>query len=1681
MLRRTLKVSTWIFLIILSTFVLTWGLLQIPSIQNRVIDRITKDLSKRLDTEVAIDRVSIDFFNRAILQGIYLESQEADTLFFAENIQADFNLFGLLKRRIDVNQITLNGTQINLYRSATDSSFNYQFLLDAFTSDSPKDTTAKTSPYTFNLDRIKIRSTALRMLDEFRHSDLELNIGNFDVEVKAFDFNQKKIAIDRILLDRSSVRLSTLAYEPADIQAITKTDTTQVIQFPDIGWQLDVASISLEENQFILENQNKVKMPNAVDFNHLNLEDITLEVNDFQWLADLIKADIQDLNLIDHSGFRLNRLKGEVIVEPEQTAVKDLLLRTSQSNIEANFVAFHDEFGDWVQDLEAQVQMQIELLPSSIAFQDLNYFAPSIKEMEQINTDLTRTIRLQGQASGTLNRLDKISINGSIANDLLLRASGSARYLTQPDRLNYQLRIQNLATSYDKLVNLTNKVNIPTGLDSLGQIQLKGQFNGSTNQITGKNIQLLTNTYTQFVGDFQADHLRDKQPISFDLAIQEVRTKAANLEGFVKNGLPDEIARLGEIQYRGKISGDIYDVHSEGTLLTEAGTLVTNTSINFNEDYSDARYSGQLSLDQFDLGTVLQDTSFGKISLALRGVGSGLQIDSLQAELEGVISNFEFKDYEYHNLEIDGFLQRKQFSGSAYFDDPNLNFNFEGKVNLNDSIPGFRFTASIDTINLANLNFTELPYAFSGNIISNFNGSNLDNLDGSLRLETVHLSNDTASIKLDSILLTAGNVAKGKRLTFEAEFLQAMIEGDYQLGNLPAIFVNFINDYFPVDQILSPKDEPVDLAIEPGMPKRLLPNQSFTAQISLNKPLPFLGLFVSNISSLDTAGFQLDLDTKAKKMAIQGEVPMLVIQGNTLKNISLKIAGSPSLMNASLKAEQIEYGLSSPLSMAQINLKLGNDSLSIQVQAAENKADSTYTKIALGGQASQSGDTYRFVLDENFMLNNAKWEVDPKNEVLYRPNFVDVNHLNLQKVNQILSFKAQDQSSDQGLAPLILGFQNFELSEILTLVDQADANYDGKINGEITVRDYTENLNYLADLNIKDIYLEQQEVGNLNIQAAQDGLAPIIDINASLRGPKGQFTTKGNYNLEFQSLELDAEMQQLKVKLIDPFLAGLIKESKGAISGQFKIEGKVNAPVIEGNLALDSVSTILSLSGIRYTMLKEEIRFRQGEMLFNQNKLTDKNGNEATLNGRLDLTNLNDVGLDLNFSTPKFQILNTSSKDLDLYYGKLFVSANVDIAGTALNPVLNMNARTLANSQLFVQPLSIEQAVADKKDFIIFANPEDYLNGDSTQTINEVYKVNRGGVDLSLNLEVTPDAELQIIIDPATGDKLVCRGTADLSINMEPSGELKLLGNYQISRGSYALNYQGILKRTFDISAGSRLDFVGNPLDTRFDVSAIYRTGTPTFELIRNRITDENSIEALSAKRRKEVEVILSMRGDLDEPIIDFDIQVPESGSITNVTRQELQRLRENPSELNKQVFSLLLLNSFISQQSGGGNFADAGASVYLSSVSSLLTNQLNRLANNYIKGIDVNVGIDSYQSDYNLGSTTGNTITELNLGVSKGLFNDRLTVKVGGNVNVNSQSALLVEGASFSSIAGDFVLEYKLTPAGNYQLRVFRRDNYDVLNQDNTPQTGVGISFRKSFGNVNDKKSARAKKKKND
>ncbi|MEM9850130.1 MAG: AsmA family protein, partial [Bacteroidota bacterium] len=651
MLKKILKIAAWLFGIFLGLLLVIALLIQVPAVQNKIVQQVASTLSETLNTKVELRRVVLKPFKTLALKGVYLESQQQDTLVYAEEVGVNLSVLRLLKQRIHVREIYLEGAKIQLHRAQADSLFNYQFLIDAFASDQPKDTTASPSTWTFGLDEVSIQDSYFRMLDEYGYTDTEFTIQDFEVQMGDLDLEKQLVDINLIRLKNSSFRYAFLENEVEVplVDSLVANTADASLAFPDLGWDVYLNRLSLVDNQVVFEDQNSQRIKNALDFEHLNLQDLNIEVRDVQWVEDLMKGKIKEIHFRDHSGFELEHFASNLKLDPRSGSIEKFELRTPNSVFKASATASFSQFSDLVNQLEEKVQFDLEIANARLTFKDLNYFAPSFTEIKQLNTKLERAMRLDGKVAGTLNDLQTIRVNFAVADDIVLKAKGKAQKVTDPDALTYDIQLQELATFYDKIKNLTRNVEIPSGLDSLGRIQLSGNFKGGMNKVRGKNIQFRTDAYTGFRGDLVARHLTDGQPIAFDLDIIEMRTQASDLNGFVEGGLPPEVARMGKMQYSGKIVGDVYNIDSKGQLNTEVGQLDTDARISFSQDYADASYRGQLALQQFNLGQVLQDTSIGKVSLEVEGAGSGLAVDSLQAEFNGRIVAFDYLDYEYHD------------------------------------------------------------------------------------------------------------------------------------------------------------------------------------------------------------------------------------------------------------------------------------------------------------------------------------------------------------------------------------------------------------------------------------------------------------------------------------------------------------------------------------------------------------------------------------------------------------------------------------------------------------------------------------------------------------------------------------------------------------------------------------------------------------------------------------------------------------------------------------------------------------------------------------------------------------------------------------------------------------------------------------------------------------------------
>jgi hypothetical protein len=401
------------------------------------------------------------------------------------------------------------------------------------------------------------------------------------------------------------------------------------------------------------------------------------------------------------------------------------------------------------------------------------------------------------------------------------------------------------------------------------------------------------------------------------------------------------------------------------------------------------------------------------------------------------------------------------------------------------------------------------------------------------------------------------------------------------------------------------------------------------------------------------------------------------------------------------------------------------------------------------------------------------------------------------------------------------------------------------------------------------------------------------------------------------------------------------------------------------------------------------------------------------------------------------------------------VDATVKIRGNMTEPSVTMQVGLGEKSHLtYVVPQS--QAGVMEAEGIVRFRDNTFKNDPFMKSIDpaDTAKAQFRGLQLTARIELTDKETFTVIIDPTTGDQLTVKGNTTMTLHMDPTGDMDLTGRYEISEGTYNLSFYKFIKREFKIEKGSTMVWEGDPLNANMDISAIYDVETAPIDLLSSQLEES---ELGRYKQRLPFQVFLNIQGQLLKPEIAFRLDMPEAerdyaeGNVYS----RIMDINTREADLNKQVFALLILKRFISDNPFENQGASSLEGTARTSVSKLLTEQLNRLSQN-VRGVELSFDVKSYE-DYSSGQAQGQT--QLQLGLSKNLFNDRLVVKVAGNVGIEGET----ENQEVTDYIGDIALEYKLTDDGRFRITGFRNSNYDMIDGELT-ETGTGLIYVKDY-----------------
>jgi len=614
---------------------------------------------------------------------------------------------------------------------------------------------------------------------------------------------------------------------------------------------------------------------------------------------------------------------------------------------------------------------------------------------------------------------------------------------------------------------------------------------------------------------------------------------------------------------------------------------------------------------------------------------------------------------------------------------------------------------------------------------------------------------------------------------------------------------------------------------------------------------------------------------------------------------------------------------------------------------------------------------------------------------------------------------------------------------------------DGIIDGDLTMG-VARRGSFDSELNIKSLAVLGQTWGDLGLKLQKTATSP-TNIDLSIRGEHLDMTSRGSLssNTAESNIKLNTVLAKVDLAAIGPLIRAQVKDLKGLMKGQIDIEGSTSSPAVNGELAFDHAEFTPVLVGSKFTLQDERITLTGSGVTLRNFTIRDAGGNTARFNGtaKAAAKTYSSFDLSLTVDAENFQIIKTTEDDNELFYGDVRINTKARINGNSNFPKIEVNASLSKGSNFTYVVPEVQKSILEQEGIVQFVD-RDAEKDPFLKDINprDTIKSRFTGIDLTANIELTDEATFNVVIDPVAGDQLSVKGNSTLALTMDETGDMQLSGRYEISSGSYNFSFYKLVKRQFAIVKGSSITWTGDLLMPELDIRASYTVETSPIDLM------SNEGDFAQIRMRYPFIVYLILKGNMLTPDISFELDMPEDKQniVGGAVYSKIKDINTRESDLNKQVFALLILKRFISEnpfESQGQSDAEATART---SVSRLLTDQLNRLSEN-VKGVQLSFDVKSYE-DYTSGQGEGQT--RLQLGLSKSLLNDRLVVKVSGNVDVEGNSS---DQRQYGDYIGDLAVEYKLTEDGRLRITGFRNSNYDMIDGE-LIETGAGLIYIKDY-----------------
>ena len=1164
-----------------------------------------------------------------------------------------------------------------------------------------------------------------------------------------------------------------------------------------------------------------------------------------------------------------------------------------------------------------------------------------------------------------------------------------------PESLHFEGGIQQSKITFADVASL-----VPALRHFDDAVFVSSRFSGTAKSISVPSLNLRTGSGSinlQARGSYShaSSHPAWNADIAnLNLSPAGVEFLAENLGSKVK--IPKEIQRLGTIHLTGKAKGYEKVLSAKGNIETDAGNISLQAVKN------DDRIKASVDTRGVNLGRILDNRKLGTVVAKIDAHGTMKHIFA-----KGNIARFDYGNYDFHNIEIDGDYDMKALRGTASIADPNVNLSVKGDYHLGSRL-----------------------YA-------------LDAAINHLRPTVLGMKMHDPSYSLDNISISANNKGKEGHLDVEAPFVSLYARGQYDLTTIYGSIMRLVADKLPTIPGISKHAAKGynDFTLQANITSAEVLQRMFGLPLSLSLPVHING----NISDAE------------KNVNLYINAPNFSWDGSAFHdaNIELNTIGDSLRMEA-----RISQGF--PYEKApvyRLRAAAADNNLSTLLYYANQSSKLPITgKIDARTQffTSDNGATgvHVTVNPSEIMLGEKKWLLNPA-DIIYRKNELTVDMLNFSHDDQhiIINGKATPQATDSIVADL----KDVDVAYILNLVNFHSVDFAGKASGKAVVKSIFQTPEAYANLDVKDFVFENGPLGTLHAKAAYDNQEGQINIDATAEdGPEHLTVINGYVSPKRNYIDLGIEAHNTSLKFMENFCGSFLNNVEAWCKGKLNVVGDlkninlVGDVVAHGRMHMKQLGTDYTFNHLRAHAIPDDIQF-EGDSIYDSH-YNGKHSHFALIRGGIHHKHLTRLSYDLDIDANNFLGFDTHEFGDDTFYGTVFATGTVGIHGKSGETIIDIDATPEPHS-IFVYNVASPDAISAGS-FIHWNDATPYIyrpySPDSDKNKKKDSSSNFSS-DMRINFLVNtnPNLTLKLMMDDQTGDYITLNGNGVIRANYYNKGGLDMFGNYVVDHGQYKLTIQNIIKKDFDFQPGGTIAFGGDPYNAPLNLQAKYTVnGVPLSDLNIGRSFSSNNIR---------VDCLMDITGTPGAPKVDFSMDLP---TVNSDAKQMIYSVINSQEEMNQQVLYLLGIGRFYTQTKNNQTSEDASQQSQTSlAMQSLLSGTISQQINNVLSSF-VN------SSNWNFGANISTGNEGFNNAEYEGILSGRL---LNNRLLFNGQFGYRDNANATQSFIGDFDLRYLIFPNGNLSIHVYNQTNDRYFTRNSLNTQGVGLIMKKDFFNLRD------------